>query len=95
MSCIVSYASDLFTFGLNETQDEKNLHQIKSPAMQAESKYIFAEIISRLGGVEWRGMLTGNLGPVIITSASTAAEMGKIYVCRTGLEPHIIENILS
>ena len=30
--------------------------------MQAESKYIFAEIISRLGG-EDRGMLTGNFGP--------------------------------
>ena len=45
--------------------------------------------------IGWRGMLTGNLGPVIITSASTAAEMEKIYVCRTGLGPHIIENILS
>ena len=53
MSCIVSYASDLFTFGLNEIQDEKNLHQIKSKSMQAESKYIiFGEIISR-DWVEW------------------------------------------
>ena len=40
-------------------------------------------------------MLTGNFGPVIITSASPAAEIEKIYVCRTWLEPHIIENILS
>ena len=40
-------------------------------------------------------MLTGNSGPVIITSASpaAAAQREKIYVCRTGLEPHIIENI--
>ena len=96
MSCIVSFASDLFTFGLNETQDGKNLHQIKSQSMRAESKYTFAEIISRLGG-EDRGMLTGNFGPVIITSASpaAAAQREKIYVCRTWLEPHIIENILS
>ena len=65
--------------------------------MRAESKYTFAEIISRLGG-EDRGMLTGNFGPVIITSASpaaAAAQREKIYVCRTWLEPHIIENILS
>ena len=38
MSCIVSYASDLFTFGLNEIQDEKNLHQIKSKAMEGRQK---------------------------------------------------------